>query len=92
MLPSIKGIGQWTAHVALCDWLADWSSYPFEDLAVRTWAGKRWHAVPWPQDKRQFAALWQEINGVYTGIITFSLLSYAATRQAPQPSVQEVLF
>jgi 3-methyladenine DNA glycosylase/8-oxoguanine DNA glycosylase len=92
LLTSIKGIGRWTVHVALCDWLADWSYYPFEDLTVRTWAGKLWHGVQWPQDDRQFAALWQEINGGHTGIITFYLLSCAATRQVPQPYVQEVLF
>ncbi len=91
ILTSIKGIGRWTAHVALCDWLANWSYYPFEDLAVRTWAGKLWHSVQWPQDERQFAALWQEINGDYTGVITFYLLSCAAAQQAPQRHIQEVL-
>jgi 3-methyladenine DNA glycosylase/8-oxoguanine DNA glycosylase len=92
LLTSIKGIGRWTAHVALCDWLADWSYYPFEDLAVRTWARKLWRGVQWPQDERQFAAHWQHINGDHTGAITFYLLSCAATRQTPHPYAQEVLF
>jgi len=92
LLTSIKGIGRWTAHVALCDWLANWSYYPFEDLAVRTWAGKLWGGVQWPHDERQFAACWQQINGDYAGVITFYLLSCAATQRIPQPYAQEVLF
>ncbi|HEU5381469.1 MAG TPA: hypothetical protein VFV38_39105, partial [Ktedonobacteraceae bacterium] len=80
LLTSIPGIGRWTAQITLCDWRADWSLYPFEDLAVRTWAKKLWTGVSWPQDERQFAACWQQINGGYTGIITCYLLSCAATQ------------
>jgi DNA-3-methyladenine glycosylase II len=87
----IKGIGRWTAHVALCDLHADWSFYPFEDLAVRTWARKLWSGVQWPQDEQQFAARWQQINGDHIGVITFYLLSCAATEHLSQRSAQEVL-
>ena len=91
-LISIKGIGRWTSHVALCDLHADWSFYPFEDLAVRTWARKLWSSVQWPQDEQQFAAHWQKMNGEYVGIITFYLLSCAATEHLSQRSPQELLF
>lgn len=91
-LTSIKGIGRWTAHVTLCDLFADWSHYPFEDLAVRTWARKLWSDMPWPQDERHFATLWRHINGTHVGIVTFYLLSCAATQQTPQHYAQEVLF
>lgn len=89
-LTSIKGIGRWTAHVALCDWLANWSYYPFEDLAVRTWARKLWGSVQWPHDEHQFAASWQQTNGDYTGIITFYLLSSTATQHISRLLAQEV--
>jgi DNA-3-methyladenine glycosylase II len=92
VLTSIKGIGGWAAHIAICDLFADWSHYPFEDLAVRTWARKLWSGVQWPQDDQEFAAYWQQINGNQSGIVTFYLLSCAATRQISQPYVQEVLF
>lgn len=91
LLTSIKGIGRWTAHVALCDWLANWSYYPFEDLAVRTWARKLWTSIQWPYDERQFAACWQQVNGDYAGIITFYLLSCAATQHIVRSHTQEVL-
>jgi DNA-3-methyladenine glycosylase II len=92
MLTAIKGIGRWTARVAICDLFADWSYYPFEDLAVRTWARKLWPGVQWPQDDLAFAAYWQQMNEVHSGIVTFYLLSCAATQHVPQPYVQEVLF
>ena len=92
VLMSIKGIGRWTAHIAVCDLFADWSHYPFEDLAVRTWARKLWSGVQWPQDDQEFAAYWQQINGDQSGIVMFYLLSCAATRQISQPYVQGVLF
>ncbi len=95
MLTSIKGIGRWTAHVAICDVLADWSLYPFEDLAVRTWARKLWSEVQWPQDEHAFAALWQQMHGEHTGIVTFYLLSCAAIPaivQTPQQDMQKEIF
>ena len=92
VLTSIKGIGRWTAHVAICDLFADWSLYPFEDLAVRTWARKLWLGMQWPQDEQTFAAYWQQVNGSQCGIVTCYLLSCAATQQVSQSYVQEALF
>ena len=92
MLTSMKGIGRWTAHVAVCDLFADWSLYPFEDLAVRTWARKLWHGVQWPQDALAFAKYWQQVNGDQCGIVTFYLLSCASMQQISSPYVQQALF
>jgi DNA-3-methyladenine glycosylase II len=92
LLTTIKGVGRWTARVAVCDLFADWSLYPFEDLAVRTWARKLWHGVQWPQDDLAFARYWQQINGSQCGIVTFYLLSCAATQQIAPPYVQQALF
>jgi DNA-3-methyladenine glycosylase II len=77
LLQQIKGIGRWTAHVAVCDVTGDWSVYPFEDLAVRTWARKLWPERVWPQDERAFLTVWQEVNGPHTGLITCYLLAQA---------------
>lgn len=76
-LQQVKGIGRWTAHVAVCDVTGDWSVYPFEDLAVRTWARKLWPERVWPQEERAFLAIWQEVNGPHTGLITCYLLAQA---------------
>jgi DNA-3-methyladenine glycosylase II len=76
-LQQVKGIGRWTAHVAVCDVTGDWSMYPFEDLAVRTWARKLWPERVWPQEERAFLDVWQEVNGPHTGLITCYLLAQA---------------
>ncbi len=82
-LQSIKGIGRWSAHVTICDLFGAWQFYPFEDLAVRTWARKLWPQESWPTDERTFSAKWQALHGTNVGVITFYLLSYALT----QPSL-----
>jgi DNA-3-methyladenine glycosylase II len=92
MLTSMKGIGRWTAHVAVCDLFANWSLYPFEDLAVRTWARKLWSGVQWPQDNLAFAKYWQQVNGDQCGIVTFYLLSCASMQQVSSLYVQQSLF
>ena len=92
VLQSIKGIGRWSAHVAICDLFGQWQYYPFEDLAVRTWTRKLWPEKQWPTDERAFSALWQELHGASTGLITFYLLSCALTQPSqPQQWRQEVL-
>lgn len=81
LLQTAKGIGRWTACVAICDLWGDWSVYPFEDLAVRTWAARLWSGVSWPRDERAFLHAWQEMHGAYTGPITFYLLAQAGLVQ-----------
>jgi DNA-3-methyladenine glycosylase II len=77
LLQQVKGIGRWTARVAVCDVTGDWSVYPFEDLAVRTWARKLWSEHVWPQEEQAFFNAWQEMNGPHTGLITCYLLAQA---------------
>lgn len=83
ILQSIKGVGRWSARVALCDLFGWWQGYPFEDLAVRTWARKLWPEVPWPTDEHTFSATWQALHGTAVGMITCYLLSYALTQSSP---------
>lgn len=77
LLQTVKGIGRWTAGVAICDVRGDWSIYPFEDLAVRTWAARLWPGFHWPQDERAKMLAWQAIHGAYIGHITCYLLAHA---------------
>jgi DNA-3-methyladenine glycosylase II len=77
-LQGIKGIGQWTAHITVSDITGDWSLYPFDDLAVRTWASKLWPNQGWPQSPKDFRKEWESINGIYVGQVTFYLLALAA--------------
>lgn len=77
ILQEIKGIGHWTAHVTLCDLKGDWSLYPFDDLAVRTWASNLWSGYNWPQNPQVFRQEWERLNGSYVGQITFFLLALA---------------
>lgn len=75
LLLDLKGVGNWSARVALCDLMGDWFLYPFEDLAVKTWATRLWPEGNWPMQASDFCQAWQERNGHYTSIITFYLLS-----------------
>jgi DNA-3-methyladenine glycosylase II len=84
-LQQVKGIGRWTARVAVCDVTADWSVYPFEDLAVRSWAVRLWPEYAWPKNEQNFFVAWKEINGSSAGIVTFYLLAQPAlTAQSEQ--------
>lgn len=93
-LQQIKGIGRWTARVAACDVTGDWSAYPVEDLAVRTWAARLWPEYPWPTNERDFFSAWNEVNGEYTGIVTFYLLSqtHFVAQSEPPEAKQLALF
>ncbi|MFF8990226.1 hypothetical protein ACF09H_09805 [Streptomyces sp. NPDC014983] len=55
----IPRIGPWTAATAACDYTGDFSTYPHDDLAVRTWAAKIAPSYPWPGRKdKAFGPLW----------------------------------
>ncbi|MEU5445336.1 DNA glycosylase family protein [Streptomyces griseofuscus] len=55
----IPRIGPWTAAAAACDYTGDFSIYPHDDLAVRTWASKIAPAYAWPGKKdKAFGPLW----------------------------------
>ncbi|MEV6959411.1 hypothetical protein AB0M97_09440 [Streptomyces sp. NPDC051207] len=58
-LTHIPRIGPWTAAAAAADYTGDFSVYPHDDLAVRTWAAKIAPAHPWPGKKdKTFGPLW----------------------------------
>ena len=91
VLQQLKGVGRWTARVAICNLTGDWSVYPFEDLAVRTWAARLWPGIPWPREEKAFLQSWQETNGPSTGIVTCDLLAQAnlvsQEQQLEQPAL-----
>ncbi|MGW0844171.1 hypothetical protein ACWD26_29345 [Streptomyces sp. NPDC002787] len=58
-LKSIPRIGPWTAAAAASDYTGDFSIYPHDDLAVRTWAAKAAPEHNWPDKKdKAFGPLW----------------------------------
>ncbi|OIJ89550.1 hypothetical protein [Streptomyces colonosanans] len=58
-LTGIPRIGPWTAAAAAADFSGDFSIYPHDDLAVRTWAAQIDPAYPWPDKKdKAFGPLW----------------------------------
>lgn len=77
-LKELKGIGDWTARSSLCDFTGDWSIYPVDDLAVRTWAYKMWAEHQWSRDPEEFQHEWKKVNGDYVSQITFYLLTVAS--------------
>jgi hypothetical protein len=62
LVTALKGtprIGPWTAAAAASDSTGDFSVYPHDDLAVRTWAAKIAPAYPWPGKKdKAFGPQW----------------------------------
>jgi DNA-3-methyladenine glycosylase II len=84
-LTSVRGIGRWTASVALCDARSDFSYYPIDDLAVRAQARASWASAEWPDDAGAFADAWSAATAPHTPAITgfvlaYGVLSAAATR------------
>ncbi|MFF7705417.1 DNA glycosylase family protein [Streptomyces lydicus] len=58
-LTRIPRIGPWTAAAAAADFTGDFSLYPHDDLAVRTWAAQIAPAYPWPGKKdKSFGPMW----------------------------------
>lgn len=58
-LTGIPRIGPWTAGAAAADFTGDFSVYPHDDLAVRTWAARIAPDYPWPAAKdKRFRPLW----------------------------------
>lgn len=59
-LKGIPRIGPWTAAAAASDYTGDFSIYPHDDLAVRTWAAQIAPAYPWPDKKndKTFGPMW----------------------------------
>ncbi|MGI5144271.1 hypothetical protein [Streptomyces sp. CA-106110] len=58
-LTRIPRIGPWTAAAAAADFTDDFSIYPHDDLAVRTWAAQIAPDHPWPGKKdKAFGPMW----------------------------------
>ncbi|MFG2408771.1 hypothetical protein ACGFR8_31395 [Streptomyces brevispora] len=63
-LTGVPRIGPWTAAAAACDYTGDFSTYPHDDLAVRTWAAKISPSYPWPDKKdKAFGPMWTGLAG-----------------------------
>lgn len=81
-LTDIPRIGPWTARAAAADFTGDFSVYPHDDLAVRTWAAQIAPAYPWPDKKdKRFGPLWtgwarQDRTALHT--LTLATLTWGA--------------
>ncbi|MFE2845098.1 hypothetical protein ACFXKS_16310 [Streptomyces scopuliridis] len=63
-LTSVPRIGPWTAAAAAADHTGDFSIYPHDDLAVRTWAAQIAPAHGWPGRKdKAFGPMWTGMAG-----------------------------
>ncbi|MFI6285925.1 hypothetical protein ACIBCM_14395 [Streptomyces sp. NPDC051018] len=63
-LTSVPRIGTWTASAAAADYTGDFSVYPHDDLAVRTWAAQIAPDHSWPDKKdKAFGPMWTGAAG-----------------------------
>ncbi|MFS0692787.1 hypothetical protein [Streptomyces nitrosporeus] len=63
-LVTIPRIGPWTASAAAADFTGDFSVYPHDDLAVRTWAAQIAPGHDWPDKKdKAFGPMWTGWTG-----------------------------
>ncbi|MEE1740188.1 hypothetical protein PUR49_27350 [Streptomyces sp. BE147] len=63
-LTDVPRIGPWTAAAAATDFTGDFSIYPHDDLAVRTWAAKIAPSYSWPGKKdKTFGPKWTGMAG-----------------------------
>ncbi|MGY3676791.1 hypothetical protein [Streptomyces sp. TE33382] len=67
-LTKVPRIGPWTAAAAATDYTGDFSVYPHDDLAVRTWAAQIAPTHSWPvkEDKeryKSFGSMWAGMAG-----------------------------
>ncbi len=76
-LTSLRGVGDWTASVTLCDFFSDFRYYPVEDLAVRAQVRALWPRRRWPSAPLDFADAWRSITAPYTDIVTAFVLADA---------------
>ncbi len=57
-LDDIPRVGPWTAAAAAADFSGDFSIYPHDDLAVRTWATRAAPELGWPTNAKAFSKVW----------------------------------
>lgn len=75
-LQEVRRIGPWTAGAVVADWSGDFSLYPFNDLAVRTWARRAAPTHPWPDDEAEFGLVWRELAGDRLSDLTLLTLAW----------------
>lgn len=85
-LTRIPRIGPWTAAAASADFTGDYSVYPHDDLAVRTWAAHIAPTYPWPGKKdKAFGPLWTGWAGadrIALHTLTLSTLTWGSHARA----------
>jgi DNA-3-methyladenine glycosylase II len=79
-LRSLPRIGPWTAGATVADVSGDFSHYPYDDLAVRTWARRAAPSVAWPDDATAFGALWRRRAGEHLSTLTLLTLAWGGIR------------
>lgn len=78
VLQTVPRVGPWTARAAVADFTNDWSLYPYEDLAVRTWAARVAPSISWPTCDREFRAVWRAVAGPHLSPVTLLTLAWGA--------------
>jgi DNA-3-methyladenine glycosylase II len=76
-LVGLRGVGPWTASVAVCDRFSNFDFYPVDDLAVRAHAAARWPERRWPEKPAAFAREWRSATEPFTGEVTAFVLADA---------------
>lgn len=76
----LRGVGPWTASVAVCDLFSDFSRYPIDDLAVRAQVAALWPARSWADGPGEFASEWQRATEPHTAVLTAFVLARGAIR------------
>jgi DNA-3-methyladenine glycosylase II len=77
-LQVVPRIGPWTAHAAVADWSNDWTLYPYDDLAVRTWATRAAPSYGWPADEAAFGRVWRMLAGDHLSTLTLLTLAWGS--------------
>jgi DNA-3-methyladenine glycosylase II len=75
---TVPGIGPWSASIAVVDYTNDFDFYPFDDLAVRSFARMLWPELNFSRSQLQFKKEWSEICKGETGLFTLLALALGA--------------
>lgn len=77
-LQQVPRIGPWTARAVVADWTNDWALYPYDDLAVRTWATRAAPSHDWPTDEAAFGRAWRSLAGDHLSSLTLLTLAWGS--------------
>lgn len=75
-LQQIHRVGAWTAGATVADLSNDFASYPYADLAVRTWARRLEPTREWPDDEAEFGRVWARLAADYLSDRTLLTLAW----------------